>query len=442
MNTSCLIDDFGPVPVHQPRSVAELGELVRTAAVQSQAIYPLGGQTMLDYGVPPTRPGIGVDLRQLDQVIDYPARDMTITVQAGITLARLQEILRGEGQRLPIDVPRPELATLGGAVACNVSGPRRYGFGTLRDFVIGISVVNDRGEEVKAGGRVVKNVAGYDLCKLYTGSLGTLGIITQLTLKVRPMPEESVLIDLHCPTENLARLLSLLHTSRTRPAGICVVSPPVASKTVYNWQEVTSAANDGWLVFVGFEDNRAAVNWQVKQLQQEVGSLGIPLWRKWTENLSLLFPPDEEEDAGGIATTHPTPDHAANKIWAALTDFPLTATSSVTFKANLFPGAVTLFCQRAEPLAPLLLAHAGNGIVIGHLPPDVSREQAKDTIQRLREQAVAAQGNLVLLRCPTAWKAELGVWGQPRGDWALMRAVKEQLDPQRLFNPGRFVGGV
>src|SRR5207253_9213768 len=130
------------------------------------------------------------DLRGLAEVIDYPARDMTITVQAGITLARLQALLATEKQRLPVDVPHPDRATLGGALATNASGPRRLGFGTLRDYVIGMTVVNDEGQEVKAGGRVVKNVAGYDLCKLHVGALGTLGVISQATLKLRPRPEE------------------------------------------------------------------------------------------------------------------------------------------------------------------------------------------------------------------------------------------------------------
>src|SRR5262245_38483222 len=149
---------------------------------------------MLDLGLPPSRSGLGIDLTALDRVIDYPARDMTITLEAGITLARLQALLAKEGQRLPVDVPRPEQATLGGALATNTSGPRRFGFGTWRDYVIGITTINDQGQETKAGGRVVKNVAGYDLCKLHIGALGTLGIISQVTLKLRPLPEENALV--------------------------------------------------------------------------------------------------------------------------------------------------------------------------------------------------------------------------------------------------------
>src|SRR5262245_60187742 len=184
--------------LQRPQSLAEVGESIREAAAANHAVFALGGQTMLDFGLPPSRPGVGIDLRGLDRVIDYPARDMTITVQAGIAIAKLQELLRAENQRLPIDVPLAERATLGGVLATNTSGPRRYGFGTLRDYVIGMSAVNDRGEEIKAGGRVVKNVAGYDLCKLFIGSLGTLGIISQVTLKLRPLPEEQAFVTFGC----------------------------------------------------------------------------------------------------------------------------------------------------------------------------------------------------------------------------------------------------
>src|SRR5260370_5996282 len=120
--------------------------MVRKASADGMAVFPMGGRTMLDFGLPPTRPGIGVDLRSLNQVIAYPARDMTITAQAGITVAKLQETLAAENQRLPIDVPLADRATLGGAMAANASGPHRHGFGTWRDYVIGISVINHQAD--------------------------------------------------------------------------------------------------------------------------------------------------------------------------------------------------------------------------------------------------------------------------------------------------------
>src|SRR6516162_278862 len=254
------IDTFGQLPVVEAGSVEEVGGLVRQAAAQGQAVYPVGGRTMLDYGLPPTRPGLGIDLTKLDKIIDYPARDMTITVQAGITLAKLQETLATENQRLPIDVPRADQATLGGALATNASGPRRYGFGTLRDYVIGISVINDEGQEIKAGGRVVKNVAGYDLCKLFVGSLGTLGIITQVTLKLKPRPEEHALLTLGCGAEAVGPLLDGLYRSRTRP--VCLELLNAAAARQVGMAAGAELPDAPWVIVVGFEGNREAVGWQ------------------------------------------------------------------------------------------------------------------------------------------------------------------------------------
>src|SRR6516162_2540570 len=254
---SVLIDDFGPLAMHRPRSVAEIGNLVRQAAVENRAIYPIGGGTMLDRGLPPSHPGLAVTLDHLSEVIDYPTRDMTITVQAGITIDQLQNTLQRENQRLPIDVPRACSATLGGILACNISGPRRYGFGTLRDYVIGISVVNDRGQEIKAGGRVVKNVAGYDLCKLFVGSLGTLGIITQVTLKLRPLAEENALITLGCNKDELEPALGILHHSRTCPVCLELLNVSAAKK-VFSEARLP-APETPWVLIVGFESNAQAM---------------------------------------------------------------------------------------------------------------------------------------------------------------------------------------
>lgn len=413
----CAIDDFGPVPIVTPQSSAELGELVRRAGADGHAVYPLGGQTMLSLGLPPSQPGVAVDLRRLSQVVDYPARDMTVTVQAGITIARLREMLASEHQRLPVDVPNAERATLGGALATNSSGPRRFGFGSLRDYVIGISVINDEGQDVKAGGRVVKNVAGYDLCKLFIGSLGTLGIIHQVTLKLRPAPEETALVTIGCDTETVGLILDQLHGARTRP--VCIDLLNASAAQLARGHSDAALPEAAWVVVVGFEDNREAVTWQVQQL---------------IKDLAGRAPRSVDVSVG----------HTANSIWQALVEFPASTDGVLTFKANVVPSATAAFCQRAMSLhaGMQLQAHAGNGIIVGHAPPGLSFDMAQQMIGKLQETAVAGQGNLVLLRCPTEWKKSLPVWGRPRGDWWLMRAVKERLDPKRRFNPGRFVDGI
>jgi glycolate oxidase FAD binding subunit len=413
-DTACPIDGFVPLALHEPATVQEVGEIVRQALAQGHAVYPVGGGTTLHLGVPPTRAGIALATSQLTKVIDYPARDMTITVQAGLTIARLGVLLAEEKQRLPIDVPHADRATIGGILATNTSGPHRYGCGTLRDYVIGISVVNDLGHETKAGGRVVKNVAGYDMCKLYVGSLGTLGVITQVTFKVRPLPEDSSLFAFSCPREELAVVLTQLHATRTRPVCIDLLNPAATQMLA---GEIALAQAEGWTIVVGFEDNADALKWQVKQLITEMGSC--------------------YDISGAIG-------YCADGLWQTLVADLACPDGGLSIKAGVLPSQVAEFCLFAEQLAPhvRLHAHAGNGIVLGNWPRDLARDQAVTIVQGLRQRTAQAGGYVVVTRSPAAWKDAAFVWGPPRGDWAVMRAVKEKLDPQGLFNPGRFVDGI
>jgi glycolate oxidase FAD binding subunit len=406
-SSTCTIDGFGPLPMIRPAGVAELGDIVRRAAAEKQAIYPIGGGTELGLGNPPTKPGVAADMRGLDQVIDFPARDMTITVQAGITIAKLQALLAPENLRLPIDVPKPERATLGGILATNVSGPRRYGYGTLRDYVIGISALNDEGNEFKAGGRVVKNVAGYDLCKLLVGSLGTLGVITQVTFKLRPLPEETALTTFGCDTAEVAGLLDRLHGSRTRP--VCLELFNRSAMQLISEQAKLPPPDSPWCVIVGFEGNADVVNWQVQQIVKEVGT-------------------GRSMDARVGASAQP--------LWRTLIEWKSLASPLFVFKVNILPSEVAWSCGASAEPRNLIHAHAGNGIIY-FLLFDVP--QVKDS-----EFSVAPpQTKTVVLKCPLEWKSKIGVWGNtPPADIGLMRKVKNRFDPQGIFNPGRFVDGI
>jgi glycolate oxidase FAD binding subunit len=409
-----LVDPF-EIPDHRPQTPEDVGELVRQFAHENKAIYPYGGRTQIGVGYPASRPGMGIDLRSLTRVIDYPARDMTITVQAGITIRQLKQLLATENQRLPVDIPRADEATLGGSLAVNVSGSRRYGFGTLRDYVIGITVVNDEGQETKAGGRVVKNVAGYDLCKLHIGALGTLGVITQVTLKVRPTPETQALLTLGCCRDLLPLLLDKLHSTRTRPVCIDVLNTSAAKGLAR--RSATELPDAPWVVIVGFEDSELSVTWQVQRLMSEIPATQV-------QGLQAL--------AGG----------ACKMLWDALVELPLRPEALLTFKANLLPFSTAEFCQRAlEANAPPdLYAHAGSGIVWGHVNGDLTRDQACAMLENLT-RAAGDEGNVIVPHCPDDWKRSLPLWGKPRGDAELMRQVIAKLDPRRLFNTGRFLNG-
>jgi len=388
-----------------PETLDDLCGIVRESATSGRAVYPFGGRTMFDLGHAPVKSGTAIDMRSLNAVIDYPARDMTITVQAGMTIGRLHEILAAERQRLPVDVPLPDRATLGGAIATNASGFRRFGLGTFRDYIIGISAVNDQGVEIKAGGRVVKNVAGYDLMKLFTGSLGTLGIITQVTLKLKPEVEANALMTLPVTLDQADTILDVMGRTRTRPVGVDLLDPRAASRCL--------SLTDSWVMLVALEDNAEAVAWQINQFREELPE--------------------------SLRSSVKTLDSESGSVMSALRDFPLMEGPTLSFTANMLSSAVPDFCKAAS--AAMLRAHACNGIVEGHLE-DVTRDQATELLTILGRKAEAGRGNLIVTRCPAEWKATLPIWGRSTPDRTLMKAVKLKLDPGNVFNPGRFVDGI
>ncbi len=382
----------------RPGSIDELGAVVAARSGQGYAIYPRGGATALGYGGVPRSPGVAVDLRGLDRVVDYPAADLTITIEAGITLAQLRAILAAEGQRPAIEAPEADRATLGGIYATDASGPRRFGLGRPRDQIIGVRFVDASGRSIKGGGRVVKNVAGYDFPKLLTGSLGTLGILAELTLKVRPRPEAAAIARATYPTlPGAFDAVARLGTSATRPVSLDVTN-----------------ADGGWTLAVGFEGNAEAVAWQVDRLRGELDRA------------------DFEVLEGLEAESH----------WGSLVDWQAGTDGPLTIKANLRASLVAGWLGRLDPARWSIQAHAGNGIARARLLEDPGLDAVAAEVDALRAEAVRLGGNLTLPRCPTAWKSRLRVWGEPESDLAIARRVKAALDPKSVLNPGRFVGEI
>ncbi len=408
---SIQFDGFGPLPLHQPDSVASVGELVRQARGAKQAVYALGGGTQAGLGRPPVRPGIVLQTTRLNQVIDYPARDMTITVQAGIRLGDLESILAQEKQRLSVDVAKANEATLGGALAANASGPRRFGCGTLRDYLIGVSFVNDDGHEIKSGGRVVKNVAGYDMCKLLIGSLGTLGIITQVTLKLRPLPEAQAMVVVPVAAGKIDAALELVHRSQSTPCCVELLNP-VAAKAA-------SIASGSWALAVGFEDNESSVKWQLQKFQEEL-------------------------HAPGFANATPLQGPASAASWKALVDFRVRPHSLFRIKVSLPPDKLAELTAKIPASEPEweIQAHAGDGICLIQCDSALGQERCATVLAAVRDFAGNKGGFAVVEECPSAWKAGFSVWGESRDNFWLMRRIKEKLDPDSVFSPGRFVDGI
>lgn len=396
--------------------------MAENAVGRRRTICPVGGRTALHYGFKAEEPQAVIALSGLARVVDYPARDMTITVEAGMRIDELQATLASERQRLPIDIAQAGRATLGGALATNTSGPRRFGHGTFRDYVIGISAVDAHGRLFKAGGRVVKNVAGYDVCKLLVGSRGTLAIVTQVTLKLRPLAETSALLWLTLSQfDDIELCLERLLTSDARPVAVEVLNP-AAAKLIASSSRCELPV-DAPVLCLGVEGSQRDVDWQVETLLREMAPFRVKAEKQVSE-----------PEASGL--------------WQALTEFQTCADDPLTFQANLRPSQCVKFAKCATRLGVAAQVHAGNGLVIGQLPEEAATiEQTTSILNELRRVARSGtgdfgSGNLVVLHCDPEWQARIPMCGDPEPAWPLMRQLKRQLDPQGLLNPGRFVDGV
>lgn len=411
-NTRYTIGELD-LPLVRPETPEALVRLVHEAASTGTAVYPVGGGTRIDQGRCPDKPGTAVDLRSLDQVIDYPSADMTITVRTGITITRLNEILAAKNQRLPVDSHDPDHETLGGLIATNGSGPRRLGHGTLRDFVIGIKYLTDEAKEAKAGGRVVKNVAGYDLCKLHTGALGTLGIITEITLKLRPLAEAKAVVLVSCESSKLDELALAIHNSRSRPVSVDAINPQATETIKSHGLSLPKCGH--WLVGIGLEENSPATQWQIETLFDELKSFGP----------SVL--PSGQEDLW----------------WRSVAALCPGKTGAVA-KLTSLPSRLAPILEQASglPESPGVIAHLGNGIARVHLPESLAVSRASEITAKLRKATLEAGGNLVLERAPVAWRKLIPVWGEPRPDHDLARRIHREIDPKAVFNPGRFLPGI
>jgi glycolate dehydrogenase FAD-binding subunit len=417
MNSTATATGILPIKhILSPADQAAAADAIRKAYESDTAIYPIGGGTSLGSGLPPKKTGHGLSLAGLKKVVDYPARDMTVTVEAGLCMAELNKLLATERQMLPLDVPRAEKATIGGVIATNCSGPRRYGLGTVRDYVIGIHAIDGRGMPFKGGGRVVKNVAGYDFCKLLTGSLGTLGVITQVTLKLKPLPEQSAFMA--CVVGELdqaERILAALVSSQTTPVAVELLCGPGWDKEPTLKSLAAEPLPQRYYVVVALEGTTAEVAWMTSQLHRE--------WR----------------DSG--LTAQINVGDAAD-LWRKLIEFPADGDSPLVVKASVTGSGVTAMVAAFQKVDPAcsIQSHAGSGIVIARMSKFPDGGLSRALVGNLQNVAAAHQGHIVIYSNPSgAEMTHQSVWGATDAPLKLMGAVKQRFDPKNILNPGRFV---
>ncbi len=394
------VDGVAPSFVVEPGSTEETSELMRFANAQDLAVAPKGGGTSMALGNPPRELDLILGTTRMNGVVEHVPGDQVVRVQSGIRMRDLQERLAGSDQMLGVDPPEEgEGATLGGIVAANSSGPRRYRYGTVRDLIIGITVVLADGTVAKAGGKVVKNVAGYDLSKLFTGSLGTLGVIAECNFRLHPRPETARTVAVELPD---------------------TASGGAASQAILHAQLVPSAVELYWggetrLLTVLIEGIPSGVEAQTEAASHILGGFGE------VRTLTDEEPgPSDPPGAGG--------EEVAVKISAPPAELRGVLDSTL--------GA----CSRSG-VTPRVTGHAGTGVTYVGLSGG-DEEATAQVVGELREIWSRRGGSVVVREAPPAFKERVEVWGPVGSRLELTRRVKEKFDPRGILNPGRFVGGI
>lgn len=383
-----------------PGSVEEVSALLRLASGAGWAVAPRGSGSSLDLGNVPGPLDLVLSTTRLSELVEHAAGDLVATVQAGITLDSVQTALAAANQMLAVDPPGAG-STIGGLIATNASGPRRLRYGTIRDLLIGITVVLPDGTVARSGGKVVKNVAGYDLGKLFTGSLGTLGVIVQATFRLHPRPAARRLVEVALESVDGASAAVLrLMESTLVPAAVELDWPDEGQRRI----------------LVLFEGIEQGVEAQAVAATSMLGTLGParvvdgPIEQAWTAGTGRPW------------------GHGALGLKVTFLPADLSAVMHAMALASARWG-----------VRPSVRGSVANGVLYVGFPaeePEVATGIVADLRGAIREGSVVVQSGAPRLR------AEMDVWGPVGNALELMRRVKHQFDPERILNPGRFVGGI
>jgi glycolate oxidase subunit GlcD len=399
-----------------PATAGEAREVMKLAAREGLALIPAGAAGWLDVGNPLNRTDLILSTRRMTKVIRHEPADLVATAEAGTTLVEFQKQLASAGQWLPIDPPDDGSATLGGVVATGLVGAQAFGYGLPRSFVIGMRCVLADGRSIKAGGNVVKNVAGYDLCKLFTGSYGTLGLITELTFKLRPLPLETRTIIANGSLASLLTAGRAVISGSLFPVAVELLSPRMAEH-----------------VKVGERQNNCALLVRFAGASRSVVSQ--------TAQALKLVRSDRDSEARTVDEDE--------VLWSKLAAVTPRLADRLIWRTSLRPSDLVSFVnevaalERDEASPPSLMWHAGvgDGRLRAIAKPPVYHREAVRALGRLRQKAETLGGNLVVESAPIEVKNELDAWGGFKSAADLMKRVKSELDPQNLLSPGRFDDG-
>ena len=428
------VDGLTPQAVVRPVDRLQLAEVLRWASSEGVGVLPRGGGTRNWLGNVPQKADVVLDMRAFDRVLDYQPADMTATVESGVTLASLQEHLAPGGEFVPLEAAQATRSTVGGILSVGAGGPLSYAYGLPREWLIGIGVMSTQGVSTKAGGKVVKNVTGYDLNKLYTGSLGTLGVIVEASFKLLPNNPNSGMLLASFPT--LAASISagrkLIH-SPAAPMGCHSVTSGVSRRL----QDSVQAASQD----LGLGEEETALTFAFYSGRAQTTE------RRMEEAAALLL-------AEGANAVQRLDGSAANGMLRWFTDAPaeISPNSVLVIKVSVqSKSAARTSAECGEILVsgekPEEMADPGFGSIRLFWPPaeeepSEADQSILDAVQQTRQIASRYGGSAVVEHCPLPVKRQIDVWGDAPDSLAVMRSIKDRFDPSGILNPGRFLGGI
>ena len=379
--TRYTVDGIIPEDVALPAGAAEVAALLKSASDSGTVVVPWGAGSKQDLGKPIEQCGLVLSLERLNRVVEYVPADMTITVEAGMRLADLQSLTASNGQSVPLDPPCADKATIGGIAATGSSGPRRMAYGGVRDLLLGCRVALADGRLIKAGGKVVKNVAGYDLTKLMIGSLGTLGVITEVSLRLRPLAAECrTLLFGFAGMDHALGAAERVMKSELLPAAVTLLSPPVAKRL---------QAPGEWTLALALEESVENNAYQAGRLKEMFGE----------------------------------PAEAPVGFWDSVTNYGDRFGAAFRLRVNTVVSDLSTQLQHAGPLECIVYASSARVLMYGF-------------------GSDAPRGDAVMESGPVELRRKFDVWGPPRPEWKIAEQLKQTFDPGRILNRGRYVGGI
>lgn len=403
--TRSLKAETFPSCIVYPHTEAELSEVIACAYQNKWRVLACGNCSKISWGGL-VEVDLVVSTQRLNQLIQHAVGDLTVTLESGTKFADVQDILGTAGQFLALDPTAPESATMGGIVATADTGSLRQRYGGVRDQLLGMSFVRADGQIAKAGGRVVKNVAGYDLMKLFTGSYGTLGIITSVTFRVYPLPEASATLVLTGTADAIAQALTNIRSSALLPTAADLLSSGLVASL---------GIGQGFGLLTRFQSIPESVKQQSASLLQLGQQLGLQ---------GAIYSAGDEAD-----------------LWQKLQQMSVSPTEPViTCKIGVLPSAAVATLTQLDKIVPQaeILIHSGSGLGLLRFEANAATPEIISEMRSCQSQS----GFLTLLEAPVSLKQQIDVWGYNGNSINLMRLIKQQFDSKNLLSPNRFVGGI